>query len=139
MAAVDDDTARERAEAVARAISYCKDSLRRRSMPPPPPPSPLPSLDDWLSDDRDRQEVKIIASAAELHCDDCRARDSRPSPTRPRRDRDASLPLRLQTTAKRFKESPCSASPSREGSLATTAVVAHGEESPHHGHGRSLC
>ncbi|CAD6335719.1 unnamed protein product [Miscanthus lutarioriparius] len=111
MAAVDDDTARERAEAVARAISYCKDTLRRSSMPPPP--SPSPSLDDWLLDDRDRQEVKIIASAAEQHCDDCRTRDSRPSPTRSRRDQDAGWPIRVQTMVKRFKESPCSSSPSR--------------------------
>jgi len=139
MAAVDDDTARERAEAVARAISYCKDTLRRSSMPPPP--SPSPSLDDWLLDDRDRQEVKIIASAAEQHCDDCRSRDSRPSPTRSRRDQDAGWPIRMQMMAKRFKESPCSSSPSRyrDGSLAATAAVAHGEESPHHCHGRSLC
>ncbi|PUZ59378.1 hypothetical protein GQ55_4G036300 [Panicum hallii var. hallii] len=56
-----DDTARERAESVARAISYCKDTLRRGAAPAQPPPSP--SLDDWL---HDRQE-EIIASAA-AHC-----------------------------------------------------------------------
>lgn len=112
-AAVDDDTARERAESVARAISYCKDTLRPRTSPSPSPP-PSSSLDDWL---HDRQE-EIVASAAAAV-------------------RTAGWPLGMQQTmAKRLKESPCSAaSPTRDdGSLA-----AHGEESPpHHGHGRSL-
>lgn len=113
-AAVDDDTARERAESVARAISYCKDTLRPRTQPSPSPP-PSPSIDDdWL---HDRQE-EIVASAAAAV-------------------RTAGWPLGMQQTmAKRLKESPCSAaSPTRDdGSLA-----AHGEESPpHHGHGRSL-
>jgi hypothetical protein len=55
MAAAADDTARERAESVARAIWYCKDTLRRgtsrsRSRSPSPPPPPSPSLDEWLHD-----------------------------------------------------------------------------------------
>jgi hypothetical protein len=133
MAAVDDDTARERTEAVARAISYCKDTLRRGKSrsPSAPPPPPSPSLDQWL---HDRQE-EIIANAAEHHCDECS--DPRPSPPRPRRA--ARWPLGMQTLAKRFKESPCPcpSSPSRDSLLAACAV-AHGEESPqpHHGHGR---
>jgi hypothetical protein len=132
MAAVD-DTARERAESVARAISYCKDTLRRGKSrsPSAPPPPPSPSLDQWL---HDRQE-EIIANAAEHHCDECS--DPRPSPPRPRRA--ARWPLGMQTMAKRFKESPCPcpSSPSRDSLLAACAV-AHGEESPqpHHGHGR---
>jgi hypothetical protein len=133
MAAAADDTARERAESVARAISYCKDTLRRgksRSRSPSPPPPPSPSLDEWLPD---RQE-EIIATAA-VHCDECS--DPRPSPPRPRRA--ARWPLGMQTMAKRFKESPCPcpSSPSRDSLLAACAV-AHGEESPqpHHGHGR---
>ncbi|XP_066374449.1 uncharacterized protein [Miscanthus floridulus] len=125
-----DDTARERAESVTRAISYCKDTLRRgtsRSRSPSPPPPPSPSLDEWL---HDRQEE--IIEAAAVHCDECR--DSRPSPTRPRRA--AGWPLGMQTMAKRFKESPCLAWPSRDSSLAACAV-SHSEESPqpHHGHG----
>ena len=139
MAAAVDDTARERAESVARAISYCKDTLRRGNSrsrsrsPSPPPPPPSPSLDEWL---HDRQE-EITATAA-VHWDECSS-DPRSSPTRPRRA--AGWPLGMQTMAKRFKESPCpcSASPSRDSSLAAAAcAVAHDEESPqpHHGHGR---
>lgn len=132
-AAVDDDTARERAESVARAISYCKDTLRPRTQPSPSPP-PSPSIDDdWL---HDRQEdIVASAAAAAARCDE-RSRD----PRRP--FRAAGWPLGMQQTmAKRLKESACSAaSPTRDdGSLAATAVAAHGEESPpHHGHGRSL-
>ena len=62
-----DDTARERAEAVASAIAHCKETLRRgttRRRRLPPPLCSL-SLDLWL---RDRQD-EIIASAA-AHCDD---------------------------------------------------------------------
>ncbi|KAG0515804.1 hypothetical protein BDA96_10G309000 [Sorghum bicolor] len=85
----------------------------------------------WL---HDRQE-EIIATAA-VHCDDCS--DPGPSPPRPRRA--AGWPgLGMPTMAKRFKESPCpcSASPSRDSSLAAAScAVVHDEESPelHHGH-----
>jgi hypothetical protein len=132
-AAVDDDTARERAESVARAISYCKDTLRPRTQPSPSPP-PSPSIDDdWLHDRQ--EEIVASAAAAAARCDE-RSRD----PRRPFRAA-AGWPLGMQQTmAKRLKESPCSAaSPTRDDGSLAAAAAAHGEESPpHHGHGRSL-
>nr|TKW23045.1 hypothetical protein SEVIR_4G267900v2 [Setaria viridis] len=136
-----DDTAREKAETVARAIAYCKDTLRRGATPPRPPPSP--SLDDWL---HDRQE-EIIASAA-AYCD--RSTDSqtpgprleggslaahrgiecRVSPPRPRR---AGELAQMQVMGKQVKESTRSALSSRENSI-TAGDVVHGNDSPPHGH-----
>ncbi|CAN6193361.1 unnamed protein product [Urochloa humidicola] len=52
-----DDTARERAEDVARAIAYCKETLRRGDAAPPP----APSLDDLL---HGRQDENIASAAA---------------------------------------------------------------------------
>ncbi|KAK3134417.1 hypothetical protein QOZ80_6AG0548870 [Eleusine coracana subsp. coracana] len=66
-----DDTARERAEAVASAVAYCKESLRRgRSTALRPVSSP--SLDCWLQG----WHEEVIAAA---HCND-ECTDSPPPP-----------------------------------------------------------
>ncbi|KAJ1260514.1 hypothetical protein BS78_10G238100 [Paspalum vaginatum] len=113
-AAAVDDTARESAESVARAIAYCKDTLRRGA----PAPSPSPSLGDWLHDGQE----EIIASAAAP----CNERgDSRPAPPRPRRP---GWSLEMQTLGNRRKEPPC-----RDSSVTASAVI-NGKEPPHHDH-----
>ncbi|KAG2608112.1 hypothetical protein PVAP13_4NG285900 [Panicum virgatum] len=71
-----DDTARERAESVARAIAYCKDTLRRGGGAAPARPPPPPSLDDWL---HNRQEDIIACAAAHCH----EHTDSQTPPPRP--------------------------------------------------------
>ncbi|OEL28300.1 hypothetical protein BAE44_0010681 [Dichanthelium oligosanthes] len=135
-----DDTVRERAESVARAVSYCKDTLRRGTSSPRPAPSP--SLDDWL---HDRQE-EIVASAA-AYCNDG-STDSQTPPRRPRLDgsltvhrdiecrvsppppqRDGGL-AEMQAMGKQCQESPRLPSPSRHSLITDGHVV----ESPHHGH-----
>ncbi|RCV22888.1 hypothetical protein SETIT_4G255600v2 [Setaria italica] len=139
-----DDTARERAETVARAMAYCKDTLRRGAAPPRPPPSP--SLDDWL---HDRQE-EIIASAA-AYCDRStnsqtpgprldggslaahRGIECRVSPPPPPRPHRAGELAQMQVMGKQVKESMRSALSSRENSITASDVV-HGNDSPPHGH-----
>jgi len=71
-----DDTARERAEAVASAIAHCKETLRRGTPRRRRLPSPLSSLslDLWL---RDRQDEIIASAAAHCDCDD-ECGDARP-------------------------------------------------------------
>jgi hypothetical protein len=65
-ARVVDGTTREREEAVAGAIAYCKEtSSRRRSGTSPPPPSP--SLDCWLMD-RPEEEIGTACAAARCKC-----------------------------------------------------------------------
>ncbi|KAJ1260517.1 hypothetical protein BS78_10G238400 [Paspalum vaginatum] len=88
----DDDTARERADSVARAIAYCKDTLWRGAAPPTPP---SPSLDDWLHDrqgeiiagaeargnerrDSQRMESSCLATSPSRD-DECRGESSSPS------------------------------------------------------------
>ncbi|CAL4966764.1 unnamed protein product [Urochloa decumbens] len=107
-----DYTARERAEAVARAIAYCKDTLRRGA---PPPPSP--SLDDLL---HGRQE-EIVASASAC-CGDGGAGSLTPPP--------------MKATGKQGKDKEATrpASPSRDSLITASDIIVHGKELPRHGH-----
>ncbi|KAF8658798.1 hypothetical protein HU200_059285 [Digitaria exilis] len=116
-----DNTARERAEAVARAVAYCKDTLRRGGgdvvAPPRPPPSP--SLDDWLH--HDRQE-EIMASAA-AYCNGITDSHA-PSPSlRP----DGGGLSEMPAMEKEAKESTRYPSANRDVSI-TDADVVHGRD-----------
>lgn len=132
-----DDTARERAESVARAVAYCKDTLRRGGVSPPRPP-PSPSLDDWLHD----RQKEIMASAA-AYCNECtesppsRSRldglpagaahggiEGRVSPPRPHRAGGISEMPAMEKEAKELTGSP---SPNRESSI-TASDVEHGHD-----------
>nr|XP_034591877.1 uncharacterized protein LOC117853694 [Setaria viridis] len=128
-AADDTTTARERAESVARAISYCKDTLQRGTAS-----LPRPSLDDWLHDN-DRKEETIASAAAycngmqhrvagSLTIVECRV--LQPLPHRA---------MMQHATGKHGKEATRPAcSPSRDNSWITASDIVHGKELPHHGH-----
>jgi hypothetical protein len=141
-----DDTVRERAEAVARAVAYCKDTLRRGAAPPP-----SPSLDDWLHDWQD----EILASTA-AYGDGSTYSHTPAPPSPPRLDgsslaahfgigRRVSQPLppravrrdgelaEVQATGKQGKESTCSAFSSGDCPVTSINVV-HGKELPPIGH-----
>ncbi|XP_045086883.1 uncharacterized protein [Aegilops tauschii subsp. strangulata] len=64
-AAAEDGTAREREEAVASAIAYCKESSRQRCRPPL---APSPSLDGWLLV-RPEEEIGNSTTSAASHCE----------------------------------------------------------------------
>ncbi|CAL5041197.1 unnamed protein product [Urochloa decumbens] len=109
-----DDTARERAEAVARAISYCKETLRLGAEATPP----SPSLGDLLHG----RQPEIIASAAAC-CGDGSAGSKTPPP--------------MQATGKQAgkdKEATRPVSPSRDSSVTGSDIIVHGKELPRHGH-----
>ncbi|KAL6873820.1 hypothetical protein ACP4OV_013902 [Aristida adscensionis] len=106
--AVADDTARWREEAVASAIAYCNDTLRRGTSPPPT----SPSLDVW--------PLEGISDTA--------AHPPSPSPSPPRR-RDVSLLDRQAQRTARCKTIP---PPPRHGCPLAVSVLAHGEEPPPH-------
>ncbi|CAL5049810.1 unnamed protein product [Urochloa decumbens] len=107
-----DDTARERAEAVARAIAYCKDTLRRGAAPPP-----SPSLDELL---HGRQEENVASAAA--RCGDGSAGSLTPPP--------------MKATGKQGKDKEATrpVSPSRDSLITASDIIVHGKELPRHGH-----
>jgi hypothetical protein len=59
--AVEDGTAREREEAVASAIAYCKETSR-------PPLAPSPSLDGWLLV-RPEEEIGTTSATSRCECE----------------------------------------------------------------------
>jgi hypothetical protein len=66
VAGVIDGTAREREDAVASAIAYCKETMSgRRSGTSPPPPSP--GLDSCLLD-RPEEKIGTAGTASRLKC-----------------------------------------------------------------------
>nr|TKV90582.1 hypothetical protein SEVIR_9G038900v2 [Setaria viridis] len=133
----DDDTARERAESVARAISYCRALRRRGARPGRRPPSPSHD-DSWL---HDRQE-EIIASAAAC-CDG--SADSQTPPLRPRLD-GGSLTARrgIECRVSLSQPPPPMKATGKQGARKrrsgarqagiTGSDVVHCKELPHHGH-----
>jgi hypothetical protein len=148
-------TARERAESVAHAISYCKDTLQRvvtaASL------LPRPSLDDWLHDNDRRQdeETVVVASAAaycngttttqqhhRVSCSSLTIVDVECSVLQAPLPHRATMTQQHATGKHDGKEATttrpaASCSPSRrESSWITANDVVHGKEFlPHHGHG----
>ncbi|KAF8687417.1 hypothetical protein HU200_043108 [Digitaria exilis] len=114
-----DDTARERAESVARAVAYCKDTLRRGD-DAPPPPTPMRSLDDWL---HDRQE-EIIASVDDAFGNGSTNSQTTPPPPPPRPHR----PCGISEMPAMEKKATHSASTRQESSNSITDDVAHGHD-----------
>ncbi|CAL5049806.1 unnamed protein product [Urochloa decumbens] len=110
-----DGTAGERADSVARAISYCKGTLHQRGTAASSSSLPRPSLDDWLHG-HDRQEKQITVASVTA------------SPSRRESD------LLHQETGKHGKEAATTrpASPSRRESCCITGSGK--QELPRHGH-----
>lgn len=145
-AAADDTTtmttARERAESVAHAISYCKDTLQRvvtaASL------LPRPSLDDWLHDnDRRQEEETIVASAAVAYCSigttTMQQHRVSGSPLTIVDDDVECRVLQLQPLPHRAMTQPATCSPSWENSWITANDVVPGKELlPHHGHHHTI-